>query len=410
VLTRRDFLSRSALVALTPTVPTFLARTARAATPQRDGRVLVVLQLDGGNDGINTVVPFADEGYARQRKQLRLPLKDLIKLDNRVGLHPQFRDAARLLESQRLAIVQGVGYPNPNRSHAASMAIWHTARFDPEEHNGLGWVGRALDGAGPRAAGEPASLFVGPGTAPVALRGRRSAAAVLDRLDDFRLAEGAATGVVGAEAPASDLEAFLRRSMLDAYTTADRLKEVGDAGEGDSAYPATTLAGRLRLVARLLKTGLAARVYYTTQGSYDTHAVQLPTHANLLRELGGALRAFLDDLAAAGLADRVVVLAFSEFGRTVKENASAGTDHGTAGPVFLAGPAVRAGLIGTMPSLLDLDPRYGDLRTTADFRQVYATVLEDWLRLPARPALGGTFGQLPLFQANIAQPVRGASQ
>jgi uncharacterized protein (DUF1501 family) len=400
MLSRRDFLSRSALIALTPAVPAFLTRTLRAARPQPDGRVLVVLQLDGGNDGINTVVPFADEGYARHRQRLRLARSELIRLNDRVGLHPSLRDAATLWEDGRLTILQGVGYPNPSRSHARSMAVWHTARFDPEEHNGHGWLGRALDGRAERAAETPPSVFVGVNAVPAALRGRRSASTALAGLEDFRLTgEAAAPEAQGAGLPADDLTAFIRRSMLDAYTTADRLKEVAHTPDRGAAYPATALADRLRLIGCFLKAGFATPVYYTSQSGYDTHAGQASVHANLLEELGGALRAFLDDLAAAKLAERVVVLAFSEFGRTVKENGSAGTDHGTAGPVLLAGPAVKPGLVGTTPSLLDPDPKHGDLRVGIDFRRAYATVLEDWLGLPATAALGGTFERLPLLRS-----------
>jgi uncharacterized protein (DUF1501 family) len=393
---RRDFLHSSALLALAPTVPGFLAQTARAARPERDGRVLVVLQLDGGNDGINTVVPFADEGYAKHRRVLRLAQDRLIRVNDRVGLHPALRDAGKLLEDGRLAIAQGVGYPNPNRSHFRSMAIWHAARLDPEEHDKLGWIGRGLDAAGKGAS----SLLVGSGPPPVALRGRRSVAAAIERIADFTLAAGAdPRQALAREEPADDLAAFVRRSMLDAYATADRLAEAARGTDGGARYPRTALAGRLQLVARLLKAGLDTRVYYVPQRGYDTHSAQLQAHSGLLFELAGALRAFLDDLAASRLADRVVVLAFSEFGRTVRENGSAGTDHGTAGPVFLAGPAVKGGLVGATPGLLDLDPRHGDLRRSLDFRRVYATVLEGWLGLPAGPALGGTFERLPLFRA-----------
>lgn len=392
MLSRRDFLGRSALVALTPTVPLFLARSVRAAAPQRDGRVLVVIQLSGGNDGINTVVPFKDEGYRKHRKALRLPEKRLLKIDDRTALHPALGDAMKLLESKRLTIVQGVGYPNPNRSHDRSMAIWQTARFDPEEHKGHGWLGRALD------ADASPSLFVGTTALPIALRGRRSAASTLSRLEEFHLAsDAAALRSMASAAPAGGLTAFVHRSFLDAYTTCDRLAEVARAQDSGANYPSTGLAQRLQLIARLLKTGFATRVYYTSQGGYDTHAAQLPTHANLLRELGGALRAFLDDLAAAGLAERVAVLTFSEFGRQVRENASAGTDHGTAAPLFLAGAGVRSGLLGTAPNLLDL---VGNApKMTMDFRRVYATVLEDWLGVSSKDALGGTFQRLPLFRA-----------
>ena len=390
MFTRRDFLRTSSLLALAPAVPGFLARTARAAQPERDGRVLVVIQLDGGNDGINTVVPFADEGYAKHRKVLRLPKERLVKVNDKVGLHPSLGEFGKLLEAGKLAVVQGVGYPNPNRSHFRSMAIWHTARLDAEEQAGLGWLGRGLDQA-PGAS----SLLVGAGPPPVALRGRRAVASAVERIEDFTLAAGAdPRKALPRDEPADDLAAFVRRSMLDAYATADRLKEVGR--EDGARYPQTGLANRLRLIARLLKTRVGARVFYTTQGSYDTHSAQIGTHARLLFDLAGAVRAFLDDLTAARLADRVAVLCFSEFGRRVQENGSSGTDHGTAGPVFLAGPGVKGGLVGQTPSMVDLEA--GDLKMGLDFRRVYAAVLEDWLGLPAKTALAGTFDRLPLFR------------
>jgi uncharacterized protein (DUF1501 family) len=396
---RRDFLQRASLVALAPTVPAFLAQTARAAAPARDARVLVVIQLDGGNDGINTVVPFADEGYAKSRRALRLPKGQLVKVNDEVGLHPAMGEAGRLLESHRLTIVQGVGYPNPSRSHFESMAVWHSARRDPEERGGLGWIGRGLDGTPAPPGGVAAAVFVGGGQMPVALRGRRSAASGLTRPEDLVLAPEVKAGAAGLSAgPGDDLLAFVRRGALDGYATAGRMAEVVRGSGGDGSYPATELARRLRLMARLIKGGIGTRVYYARQGGYDTHAAQLGAHAALLGELAGALKAFLDDLAAAKLAERVAVLCFSEFGRTVKENGSAGTDHGTAGPVFLAGPGVKSGLVGTAPKLLDPDPRHGDLRAGLDFRRVYATVLDDWLRLPARAALGGDYEKLPLFR------------
>jgi uncharacterized protein (DUF1501 family) len=397
--TRRDFLKSASLIALAPTVPAFLARTARAAKPERDARILVVLQLEGGNDGINTVVPHADEGYAKYRRLLRLPADRLIKVTDAVGLHPAMGDAGKLLESGRLALLQGVGYPNPNRSHFESMAIWQTARLDRADQNDLGWLGRALDGAGRPAGGGPDSVFVGGGGLPVALRGRRSVASAMTRPEDFLL-DPLARSVPGATAsPKEDLAAFVRRSTLDAYATADRMAAVAAARDADTRYPTTDLAGQFRLMARLIKGGAGARVFYTRQTGYDTHSGQLGPHAALLGELAGAVRAFLDDLASAKLAERVVVLAFSEFGRTVKENASAGTDHGTSGPVLLAGERVKAGLVGKTPSLTELDPKHGDLKTGIDFRQVYAAALADWLGLPAELALGGTFERLPLFRA-----------
>jgi uncharacterized protein (DUF1501 family) len=399
MVSRRDFLKSSTLLALAPTVQGFLAQTARAAQPERDGRVLVVVELNGGNDGINTVVPFADEGYARHRRHLRLPTASLIRVNDRVGLHPALRDAARLLEGERLAIVQGVSYPNPIRSHFESMAVWHAARRDPREHAGPGWLGRTLDAARGPADGAPASVYVGHDTLPGALRSSRSVAASLLRLDDLVLStEVDPRRAVPAPGPGDDVRAFVNRTLLDAYTASDRLQELGGAGGAGPAYPAGGLAEALRLVARLIKARFGTRVYYTkhTNNGYDTHYAQLAPHAALLGELGGALRAFLDDLRAARHEERVAVLVFSEFGRRVAENGSLGTDHGTAAPVFVAGGRVRGGLVGTTPSLTDLVD--GDLRPSLDFRRVYATLLEDWLGLPARAVLGGAFERLPLFR------------
>jgi uncharacterized protein (DUF1501 family) len=395
-LDRRAFLKRSSLVALAPTVPAFLAGTARAAPARPDAPVLVVIQLGGGNDGINTVVPFRDDGYARYRRTLRLPTNRLIKLNDGLGLHPALGDFGKLFERGLLAVVQGVGYPNPNRSHFRSMAIWHTARLTPEEHGGPGWLGRALDAAPRPDGGVAASLFVGPETAPAALRGRRVAASALNRLEDFLLAVDDPRPAFAGPAGGDDVAAFVRRSVLDAYATAGRMAVVARAGGRSLRNPSTSLAERLGLIARLLKAGSDARIFYTLQAGYDTHGGQQTVHPVLLAELAGALKAFLDDLAAARLAERVAVLCFSEFGRRVQENASQGTDHGTAGPVFLAGPGVRAGLVGEAPKLLDLQE--GDLKMAIDFRRVYATVLEDWLGLPCKPALGAAFTKLPLFR------------
>jgi uncharacterized protein (DUF1501 family) len=228
------------------------------------------------------------------------------------------------------------------------------------------------------------------------LQAGRAATAAIANLDDWALS-GNLDPKRAIQQPdnGSDLRAFVARGMLDAYANADHLQEFAQIKDNAAGYPATGLAERLRLIARLLKTGFGTRVFYTTQGSYDTHFTQLELHAALLSELAGAIRAFLDDLDTAGLADRVTVLTFSEFGRRVAENGSYGTDHGTAAPLFLAGKHVKAGLVGQTPSLIDLQD--GDLKMGIDFRKVYATVLEKWLQLPAKAALGGTFEPLPLF-------------
>ncbi len=389
MLNRRSFLKSSSLLALAPTVPAFVARTARAVMSEKDARVLVVVQLDGGNDALNTVVPFADPNYEALRPKLKIAKKDVVKLSDTVGLHPALRPLEKLLQAGHLAVMPGVGYPNPNRSHFESMAIWHTAQFDAEEFKSNGWVGRALD---PSAG---TSCMIG-GAVPVALRGRKSVAVSLASEKDVLFSDPAiAKQSIGAPSP-NDLISFVRRQALDAHAAADKLGGLSGAFDAGK-YPPPGLADRLRLVARLIKSDLGARVFYTTQSGYDTHASQLFTHANLLSEFSGALAAFFHDLMSAKLADRVALLAFSEFGRTIKENGSVGTDHGTAGAVLLAGHGVIGGLAGTMPSLTDLAG--GEPVMTTDFRQVYAATLVDWLGLPAEAPLGGASKPLSLFKS-----------
>jgi uncharacterized protein (DUF1501 family) len=341
-------------------------------------------------------VPFADEGYAKNRRVLRLPTERLIKVNGQVGLHPALGELGKLLEKGDLAIVQGVGYPNPSRSHFRSMAVWHSASTDPEEHNSRGWLGRGLDAEAPRQ-GLSSALFLGPGPVPLALRGRRSVASALERTEDFVLTPGVdPRRALRGHQPSDDLTAFVQRSMLDAYATADRIRSSTTMGADSGRSFGSELSRQLHLIARLMKSGVGARVFYTIQQGYDTHATQLATHFRLLSDLSRALQSFLSDLASAGLAQRVAVLCFSEFGRRVQENSSGGTDHGTAGPVFVAGAGVQGGLVGPTPRLLELED--GDLKMGVDFRRVYATVLEDWLGLPAQAALGRAFERLPLFR------------
>ena len=398
---RRSFLAAglrgSALVSLAPSVPKFLASAARGAEPDRNGRILVVLELAGGNDGINTVIPFRDDGYARARPTLQVPADRALKLADGLGLNPAMRGMARLWEDAKVAIVQGVGYPNPNRSHFESMAIWQTGQPGRAPRGTLGWIGRALDGSPPLADGGAASISVGDGTLPIAIRGRRSVASSLETIEAFRVMNDAAVRPQASAADADGIAAFVRRSELDAYTTADRLASLAPVGSKSPVYPETALASRLRVIARMIRGGLGTRVYYTTQPGYDTHANQMVVHGNLLFDLSEALLAFEKDLASAGLSERVIVVSFSEFGRRVAENGGRGTDHGTAGPVFVCGPRVRPGLVGATPSLLDLED--GDLKWSMDFRRLYATLLEDWLGLPSREALGGVFERVPLIRA-----------
>lgn len=386
MLTRRSFLKSSSLLALSSSVPLFVSRSVRGMMPEKDSRVLVVVELDGGNDALNTIVPFADENYAKLRPKLKLDPINLVKLSESIGLHPALRPLDKLLQDGRLAALPGVGYPNPDRSHFESMAIWHTAGFDADDRKGYGWLGRALDAS----AG---NLFSVGGDVPPALRGRRSSAVAFNRIEEVLLSDaGAAKRGIGPDGT-DDLLAFVKRQAVDAHVAADKLtKLAGD--KGGPSYPQSILADRLKLVARLLKADLGARVFYTQQSGYDTHSQQPFVHASLLGEFAGAVAAFFADLKDSKLADQVTLLSFSEFGRTIKENGSAGTDHGTAGAMFVAGPSVKGGVIGTMPSLTDLAG--GEPKMTTDFRGVYAALLEDWLSLKSED-LGKAIRPMALF-------------
>ncbi|MEN1678502.1 MAG: DUF1501 domain-containing protein [Planctomycetota bacterium] len=378
-------------------MPCVFTKTAYAAGSEQDAKSLVVIQLDGGNDGLNTVVPFGDDEYGRSRKRLRLQAEKLHKLDDHVGLHPSMRAAKELFDDGRLSIVQGVGYPNPDRSHFRSMKIWQTASFDDADHDGYGWLGRTLDTKAPSTVDTPGAIYVGDQETPVALWGRRSQATALSREEDLRLLLSPAFRQEQTLEPDASLSSFVSRQTLSAVAASEEFeRQQTRATRASSGYPNTGLGTRLNLISQLLKSGSQSRVYYTAQSGYDTHSAQLYTHSRLLREFSEALSAFLKDLKSAGLDDRAVVLAFSEFGRRVKENDSQGTDHGTAGPVFLAGAPVAGGLFGAAPDLSDLDD--GDIRTQVDFRQVYSTLLTDWLGADAATVLAGAHDNLPLLR------------
>jgi uncharacterized protein (DUF1501 family) len=410
---RRDFL-RSSLAASTlvsmgaSTIPGFLDRSARAASGSKSNdRVLVVIQLVGGNDGINTVVPHKLDGYAKGRRALRLPSGQIHKISDEIGLHPSMGGMAKLVEDGRASIVQGVGYPNPDRSHFRSMEIWETAKL---EYGALetGWLGRTLD-ANPAAAGSDiAGLHVGTRALALALKAKKTDVPSLTTLEQYRLQLGgdvasnrevrdALERVARLDRPASDpLLGFVRRSTLAAYDSSKKLEQLDKQQAGKkSNYPDFGLARRLELIAQIIKAGFGTRIYYTSLDGFDTHANQLGAHAALLNQLSDSIAAFHKDLSDAGQADRVALLTFSEFGRRVAENASAGTDHGAAAPLFVVGPVAKPGLVGAHPSFDDLDD--GDLKHHTDFRRVYASLLEGWLGCPAAPVVGDGFKPLGLF-------------
>lgn len=393
------------LVTLCPSLPRFLLDTSASAAQKKGDNVLVVVQLSGGNDGLNTVVPYAHDGYQRNRVQLRVEASQVLKVSDELGLHPSLSGLHALYEQGQLAILQGVGYPNPNRSHFESMDIWHTAeQVVAAGGRRTGWVGRYLDASAIEGQDIPA-IHIGLGRQPLALAGTQVRAASVQSLEAFRVDYGGDAALrrtvkKTAEQPRSrngELLQFLQRSTVSALASSDRVQEALKNYNSPVAYPAFPLAQQLKNVAQLIEAGLSTRVYYLSHDGFDTHANQAAAHAGLLQQLGDALAAFMKDLQHLGQADRVTVMTFSEFGRRVKENASAGTDHGAAAPMFMMGPRVRAGVIGEHPSLADLDE--GDLKHHTDFRRVYATVLRQWLGLDPSLVLEGRYTPLDLLRA-----------
>jgi uncharacterized protein (DUF1501 family) len=391
-------------------VPVFLARSASAMTGDRGGdgkaagRILVVVQLDGGNDGLNTVVPYRDDEYHKQRPRIAIGATDVRKVDDHVGLHNSLERLSKGLEQQRVAIVQSVGYPNPNRSHFESMATWQTARLNPDKA-APGWLAKAIDHR-PSSGGDASALHIHESfPLPRTLAGGREVIPSLARLEQFRRR----LGVPDSADPASQIQAldrlarqdhgtpgsllqFVERCSVITYASSARLERIQqDPASPPSGYTLNYgLSQRLRLIAQLIKAGLSTSIYYTHLDGFDTHSGQIQRHTFLLRELDASLGAFLDDLEKSGEAERVLVLVFSEFGRRLGENGSGGTDHGTAAPVFLLGRAVKPGLHGPYPDLTHLDDD-GDPRYAIDFRTIYAAVLDQWLGVPHREVLGASF-------------------
>ncbi len=400
---RRRFLNSA--VALGAAPPLFVARTAAAAPPGPDQRVLVVLELAGGNDGLNTVVPYARDEYRKGRPGLRIGADDALKLVDGMGLHPRMTGMKKLWDDGLLSIVQGVGYPNPNRSHFRSMDIWHTGIADRED-TGAGWLGRALDANAKRFEGATPAVALGADRLPLALLARTVAVPSLRNVEQYQLGLGEATRA-GArrqamaallDGPAADDDlAFVRRTARVAYDTAERLQGVTKSYQPVAPYPDTHVAKMLKTVAQMIAADFGARVYYVSMGGFDTHSQQQAVHATLLGEVSDAVAAFAADLKGHKVADRTALVAFSEFGRRLQENGSLGTDHGAAGPVFFLRPqgaSGKGGLIGKLPSLTDLDD--GDLKHHTDFRQVYAALLDNWLGLDSVPVLGRKYAPVPL--------------
>lgn len=417
--TRREFLRSLLFLTAGGTAPFFLTRTVlaldRTSPRLKDDRILVVIQMGGGNDGLNTVVPFAMDEYYRARTALGVPADSVLKLNDTVGLHPKCDKLKELYDAGHMAVVQGVGYPNPDRSHFRSMEIWHTG--NPQSRTtDFGWLGSYLDntcpGCDPKThrTNPVAGVNIG-GWMPVALKSQKGLSVALESPDSFRWIpiSDQANDAKKAETTFERLNRivtrdlsdprvarldFLSRVAMNAQLSSDRVHEVTKKYHGGATYPASGLARQLQMVAKMIAGGLDTRIYYVSMGGFDTHANQKGTHERLLTELGEGVAAFYGDLRKQGNDGRVLMMTFSEFGRRVSENASGGTDHGSGAPLFVFGSRVKPGVYGNHPGLDAGSLDRGDVKFHTDFRSVYATLLENWLGAKSQPILGADFKKL----------------
>ena len=406
---RRDFLRKGLYgIGVTAGLPVLLKRTSAALTAQalrgtsleaHPERILVVVELSGGNDGLNTVVPFWDDTYYRVRPNLGIPATEVIPIADGFGFHPSLVGFERLYKDGVMGVVHGCGYENPSLSHFSSMGFWHTGV--PNGGEPLGWLGRLADGVYDHDA--QGNVIVNIGTRQsLAVRARNHQPLVFNNPRSFRR-EGAETEqraieAMRPDAPANPTLEFLAATADNAAESSEFVREASAAYRTPIDYGIGGLSPQLRRVAALIAAEMPTRLYYVSyQGnSFDTHVHQADPHARLLAYTGDAVRGFIEDVKRIGRADDVAVMMFTEFGRRVEENASLGTDHGTATPMFVLGAGVKGGLYGPHPSLIDLDD--GNLKMTTDFRRVYATMIEEWLGFSdTESILKGSFEPLAMF-------------
>jgi len=377
------------------------ARVLAALPPGGAPRTLVLLQLSGGNDGLSTVVPWADDVYHAARPTIRVAPDEVLRLDDYRGLHPELQELHRAFEAGRLAIVEGCGYPGPNRSHFKSMDVWHTADLAGRDA-GEGWVGR-LARAAFQGVHQPNLVVHVGGNVPYSLHSLTHPPTSFVMPRSYRWAGDEAeteayerAGGMEEQRPSSNLE-YLRQILADGQASSAAVRRAAASYSTDVEYPSTPLGTALHDVAALIAGDIGSRILSVEYTGFDTHDNQVSRYRVLMRNLDLALGAFLADLESSEAGRETIVLAFSEFGRRVEENGAEGTDHGVAAPVLVVGPKVQGGLFGEHPSLTDLVD--GDLAHTTDFRSVYATVIERWFDTDPARVLGDEFPTLDLLPA-----------
>jgi uncharacterized protein (DUF1501 family) len=406
-LTRREFIRGAGglgFLAFSGVAPAFLARSAMAQTPapERDRSILVIIQLAGGNDGLNTVIPFSNDRYYNLRPTLGL--KDgLLRLNDDLALHPACKELHQLYGDGNLSIVQNVGYPNPNRSHFRSSEIWETAS-DANTFQREGWLGRYFDNdcaGSPKddsIEADPTAIHVGDMIPQSYLSEQSHSLFGMKPWGRFDRGTDPADLAYEKLLQADHIEgnaSYLQHTMMNTLVTERRVERIISKYKAQSNYPGTKLAQSLKRVAALIHADLETRVYFVSQSGYDTHANQLRNQQRLLSELSGAMCAFQKDLNAHKKDDQVLTMTFSEFGRRPAENGSGGTDHGTAAPLFVMGSKVNGGLLGKAPELVTDVKK--DLEYSTDFRGIYSSVLDKWLEADSSKILGEKFEHVPFI-------------
>lgn len=388
---RRDFIKTGSLASASLFLPKFLKAMERPGVLPVKGRSLVIIQFSGGNDGLNTIIPTRNDVYYRTRPRLGIQRETALTLTDEAGLHPSLPGLKSLWDDGSMAVLNSVGYPNPDRSHFRSMDIWHSAS-PSNAYWQTGWIGRYLDA---QCAGRPSAALEFDDTLSLVMKGENTKGLALQ--DAKRLYESTRSPFfaeyAAARGPVTNEDApvdYLYKTMAETMSSANYLFEQSRRKPSSLSYPGTGLGKDLKTIASLILADTDTSVYYVSLGSFDTHINQEGQQKRLFQELNDALTVFCNDLKTNGKWNDVLVMTFSEFGRRVAQNASGGTDHGTANNMMFFGGSLRQkGLLNALPNLLDLDQ--GDLKFQVDFRQVYATLLEKWLSADSEKLLGGQF-------------------
>lgn len=395
---RRKFLKQSSMIAAGTLLAPYFINGMSGLPGNYEGKRLVIIQLSGGNDGLNTVVPFRNDLYYKARPRLAIQPNEVLKLKDDLGLHPAMTGLRHLYDEGLLTVINNVGYPNPDRSHFRSMDIWQTAS-GAEETWKTGWLGRYLDASCHQCESPHRAIEVNDHLS-LAMKGEATKGMAMTNPKRLirHINKTYARQLAALNAEVAEEEhnlGYLYKTLVETVNSADYISEHFERSQSTTTYPRNKFANSLKTIARLIGSGMETSVYYADLGGFDTHVGQSGKQARLLGVYSDAIKAFITDLKARGELEHTVVMTFSEFGRRVRQNASGGTDHGTANNLFIMGGTARPGFYNGQPNLADLDN--GDLKYEIDFRRIYASLLDNWLGASSRDILKKEFKPLPFL-------------